>query len=120
MCVYSGVPRGNSRGPESSHAPRPIHKPFPPAQAIRAAHAVLAKYDSNHPADEFSAGLVRIIKASRQVVAGTLTRVELEWAPSACRKPAAGCAGVGAATGTLRGKVWSQPWRDCLVVTMEE
>lgn len=81
---------------------------------------MLAKYDTEHPGDEFSAGLVRLTKASRQVVAGTLTRVELEWAPSACRKPAAGCAGVGAATGTLRGKVWSQPWRDFLEVTMDE
>ncbi len=86
--------------------------PVDDPDAIRAAHSVLSTYDSNHPEEAFAAGLVRVVKATRQVVAGTLTRVELEWAPSACRKPKSGpgCPGVGAAAGVLKGKVWAQPW----------
>ena len=54
------------------------------------------------------------------MVAGSKTVVEVEYAPSSCLKPLAGCAATGAAVGTLKGSVWSQPWRDFLEVTLLE
>ena len=83
------------------------------------ARAVRSTARSHHPPPRGPPPL-RHLFLQRQIVAGTLTRVELEWAPSSCLKPLAGCAGVGAAVGTLKGKVWSQPWRDFLEVTLDE
>jgi hypothetical protein len=90
-----------------------------PRQPCVPARAVRSTARSHHPPPRGPPPL-RHLFLQRQVVAGTLTRVELEWAPSSCLKPLAGCAGVGAAVGTLKGKVWSQPWRDFLEVTLDE
>ena len=87
----------------------------------RATSLILAKFDELHPELTSTSALLRVTGASRQVVAGTITKVTLDLAPSTCSKPLTGCpAQEGAAPTTITGSVWSQPWRSFLEVKITE